>query len=80
MVLQTLGTRAFAVRCDLCGRPGPIVLVWRADDTASRESAMLEAIDDALAVGFSVTVSSEDACLRVTRCVCHRCTANDLPS
>ena len=80
MAMQTLGTRAFAVRCDLCGRSGPIVLAWRADDRPSRDSAVLEAIDDAIAVGFSISVSMEDATVCVMRCVCRLCHREDLPS
>jgi len=77
---ETLGSRAFAVHCDRCGRSGPIVLLWRADDAESRGRGLLEAVDAALGVGFSITVSTEDDGVRVTTCLCPRCTFTEVPS
>ena len=70
--LQAVGSRAFALRCDACGRSGPIVLVWRADDE-SRRHGVLEAVDGAIALGFSVAVSAEDDAVSIMRCICPRC-------
>lgn len=74
------GTHAYSLRCDRCQCSSPMVIVLPSSDTRDGVHAQLEAIGCARSRGFTVAVATPvdvGTGVRVGRCLCAACAANN---